>query len=162
MHLTVVAHVEDNPGVLERIASQFRRRSFNIVSVSAGHNAPGISCITVVVDSDKRKVDRVIASISKLVNVLQVQELGDRSAVARDMMLVKVASAGGGGAILRRLIEAGQGRAIDAGEKTTSVEITGTTAELDDIIRELETHGIIEMVRTGAIALAQGDETLKT
>jgi acetolactate synthase-1/3 small subunit len=161
MHLTVVALVEDAPGVLERISSQFRRRSFNIVSVSAGRTAPGMSCITVVVDSDKRSVDRVIASISKLINVLQVEELGDRSAVARDMVLVKVASESGGRAVLQRLVDKGMGRLVDAGERTASAEITGTPDELDTAIRELEGHGIIEMVRSGAIALAQGDETMK-
>ena len=82
MHHTVVALVEDKPGVLERVSSQFRRRAFNIVSVSAGRTAPGMSCITVVVDSDKRSVDRVIASISKVINVLQVEDLGDRQAVS--------------------------------------------------------------------------------
>ena len=161
MHLTVVALVEDAPGVLERISSQFRRRSFNIVSVSAGRSAPGVTCITVVVDSDKRSVDRVIASISKLINVLQVEDLGDRRAVARDMVLVKVASAGGGGAVIQRLVDKGMGRLVDTGERTVSAEVTGTTAELDALIRELEGHGIIEMVRAGAIALAQGDETMK-
>lgn len=161
MHLTVVALVEDAPGVLERVSSQFRRRSFNIVSVSAGRSAPGMTCITVVVDSDKRSVDRVIASISKLIHVLQVEDLGDRRAVARDMVLVKVASAGEGGAVIQRLVDKGVGRLVDTGERTVSAEVTGTTAELDALIRELEGHGIIEMVRTGAIALAQGDETMK-
>ena len=161
MHLTVVALVEDAPGVLERVSSQFRRRSFNIVSVSAGRSAPGMTCITVVVDSDKRSVDRVIASISKLIHVLQVEDLGDRQAVARDMVLVKVTSAGEGGAIIQRLVDKGTGRLVDTGELTVSAEVTGTTAELDALIRELEGHGIIEMVRAGAIALAQGDETMK-
>src|SRR5437762_13653931 len=103
MNHTVVALVEDKPGVLERVASQFRRRSFNIVSVSAGRTAPGMSCITVVVDSDKRSVDRVIASISKLVNVLQVEDLGDRSAVELDLALVKVASANGNQSVVQRI-----------------------------------------------------------
>jgi acetolactate synthase I/III small subunit len=161
MHLTVVALVEDKPGVLERVSSQFRRRSFNIVSVSAGHSAPGVTCITVVVDSDKRTVDRVIASISKLINVLQVEDLGDRRAVARDMVLVKVANSGPGKDVVQRLVDKGMGRVVDAGEQTVSTEVTGTTAELDAVLRELEGHGIIEMVRTGAIALAQGDETIK-
>ncbi len=161
MHLTVVALVEDKPGVLERIASQFRRRSFNIVSVSAGRAAPGISCITVVVDSDKRTVDRVIASISKLVNVLQVEDLGDRSSVARDMALVKIVSSNGNRAEVQLLVDEGRGRVIDTGANTISIEITGAPEQIDSMIRQLEGLGIIEMVRSGGIALARGDETLK-
>jgi acetolactate synthase I/III small subunit len=160
MHHTVVALAEDKPGVLERIASQFRRRAFNIVSVSAGRMAPGVTCITVVVDSDKRTVDRVIASISKLVNVFQVEDLGDRTAVARDLALVKVASSNGNRAAVQRIIDEGRGRLIDAGERTMSIEITGAPEQLDALIRELEGLGIIEMVRTGGIALARGDETI--
>ncbi len=161
MHLTVVALVEDKPGVLERVSSQFRRRSFNIVSVSAGRTAPGMSCITVVVDSDKRSVDRVIASISKVVNVLQVEDLGDRRAVARDMALVKVASAPANRTLADRFVIEGRARLIDSGENTITLELTGGPEQIDTAIRELEAIGIIEMVRSGGIALGRGDETLK-
>lgn len=161
MHHTVVALVEDKPGVLERISSQFRRRSFNIVSVSAGRTAPGISCITVVVDSDKRAVDRVIASISKLVNVLQVEDLGDRTAVARDLLLVKVSSVNGSRATVQRFLDEGQARLIDSGDRSVTLEITGPPEQIDAAIRQLEAVGIIEMVRSGGIALGRGDETLK-
>lgn len=159
MHHTVVALVEDKPGVLERVSSQFRRRAFNIVSVSAGRTAPGMSCITVVVDSDKRSVDRVIASISKVVNVLQVEDLGDRQSVSRDMALVKVASTGR--ALVDRLLIDGRARLIDSGETTVTLELTGSPERIDLAIRELEATGIVEMVRSGGIALGRGDETLK-
>ena len=161
MHLTVVALVEDKPGVLERVSSQFRRRSFNIVSVSAGRTAPGMSCITVVVDSDKRSVDRVIGSISKLVNVLQVEDLGDRRAVARDMALVKVANSPTNRTLADRFVIEGRARLIDSGETTVTLELTGGPEQIDAAVRELEALGIIEMVRSGGIALGRGDETLK-
>ena len=161
MHLTVVALVEDKPGVLERVSSQFRRRSFNIVSVSAGRTAPGMSCITVVVDSDKRSVDRVIASISKVVNVLQVEDLGDRRAVARDMALVKVANSPTNRTLADRFVIEGRARLIDSGETTVTLELTGGPEQIDAAVRELEALGIIEMVRSGGIALGRGDETLK-
>ena len=161
MHLTVVALVEDKPGVLERISSQFRRRAFNIVSVSAGRTAPGMSCITVVVDSDKRSVDRVIGSISKLVNVLQVEDLGDRRAVARDMALVKVANSPTNRTLADRFVIEGRARLIDSGETTVTLELTGGPEQIDAAVRELEALGIIEMVRSGGIALGRGDETLK-
>ena len=161
MHLTVVALVEDKPGVLERVSSQFRRRAFNIVSVSAGRTAPGMSCITVVVDSDKRSVDRVIGSISKLVNVLQVEDLGDRRAVARDMALVKVANSPTNRTLADRFVIEGRARLIDSGETTVTLELTGGPEQIDAAVRELEALGIIEMVRSGGIALGRGDETLK-
>jgi len=144
MHLTVVALVEDKPGVLERVASQFRRRSFNIVSVSAGRTAPGMSCITVVVDSEKRAVDRVIASLSKLVNVLQVEDLGDRTSVARDMALVKMASTAANRAVIQRMVADGRGRIVDVGDRTLSIELTGAPEQIDTAIRELEDLGVIE------------------
>ena len=161
MHHTVVALVEDKPGVLERVSSQFRRRSFNIVSVSAGRTAPGMSCITVVVDSDKRSVDRVIASISKVINVLQVEDLGDRRAVARDMALVKVANSPTNRTLADRFVIEGRARLIDSGETTVTLELTGGPEQIDAAVRELEALGIIEMVRSGGIALGRGDETLK-
>ena len=161
MHHTVVALVEDKPGVLERVSSQFRRRAFNIVSVSAGRTAPGMSCITVVVDSDKRSVDRVIASISKLVNVLQVEDLGDRRAVARDMALVKVANSPANRMLADRFVIEGRARLIDSGDTTVTLELTGGPEQIDAAVRDLEALGIIEMVRSGGIALGRGDETLK-
>ena len=161
MHHTVVALVEDKPGVLERVSSQFRRRSFNIVSVSAGRTAPGMSCITVVVDSDKRSVDRVIASISKVINVLQVEDLGDRRAVARDMALVKVANSTTNRMLADRFVIEGRARLIDSGDTTVTLELTGGPEQIDAAVRELEALGIIEMVRSGGIALGRGDETLK-
>ena len=161
MHHTVVALVEDKPGVLERVSSQFRRRAFNIVSVSAGRTAPGMSCITVVVDSDKRSVDRVIASISKVVNVLQVEDLGDRRAVARDMALVKVANSPANQMLADRFVIEGRARLIDSGDTTVTLELTGGPEQIDVAVRELEALGIIEMVRSGGIALGRGDETLK-
>jgi acetolactate synthase-1/3 small subunit len=161
MHHTVVALVEDKPGVLERVSSQFRRRAFNIVSVSAGRTAPGMSCITVVVDSDKRSVDRVIASISKVINVLQVEDLGDRRAVARDMALVKVGNSANSRTLADRLVIEGRARLIDSGDTTVTLELTGGPEQIDIAVRELEAIGIIEMVRSGGIALGRGDETLK-
>src|SRR5262249_60567125 len=96
MQHTLVVLVEDKPGVLNRVASLFRRRVFNIESLSVGHTAePGISRMTIVIDSDQVNAERVIAYLYKLVNVLQVEDLGSVPAVMRDLALVKVAVAGG-------------------------------------------------------------------
>ena len=95
MHHTLVALVEDKPGVLNRVASLFRRRAFNIESLTVGRtDVAGISRMTVVMDSDEVSADRVTAYLYKLVNVLQVEALREVPTVARDLALVKVAVAG--------------------------------------------------------------------
>ena len=106
MHHTLVALVEDKPGVLNRVASLFRRRAFNIESLTVGRtDVPGISRMTVVIDSDEVSADRVTAYLYKLVNVLQVEDLRDVPAVARDLALVKVAVAGHDRAHLLRVVD---------------------------------------------------------
>ena len=95
MHHTLIALVEDKPGVLNRMASLFRRRNFNIESLTVGRTAePGVSRMTIVIDSDQASAERVTAYLYKLVNVLQVEDLRDVPAVARDLALVKVTVAG--------------------------------------------------------------------
>ena len=160
MHHTLVALVEDKPGVLERVASQFRRRAFNIESLTVGRTAPGISCMTIVVDSDKTSVDKVVAALNKLINVLQIEDLGDRGALERDMVLVKVASSNGNGDAIRRVVEGGQGRIVAKGDRTMTIEITGEPSQIDGVLRQLEEIGIVEMARSGPVALARGDDTI--
>ena len=106
MQHTLVVLVEDKPGVLNRVASLFRRRVFNIESLSVGHTAePGISRMTIVIDSDQASTERVTAYLYKLVNVLQVEDLGAVPAVTRDLALVKVAVAGHDRATLLRVVD---------------------------------------------------------
>src|ERR687895_2311819 len=95
MHHTLVALVDDKPGVLNRVASLFRRRAFNIESLTVGRTAErGVSRMTIVIDSDQAIAERVTAYLYKLVNVLQVEDLGNVPAGARDLALVKVTDAG--------------------------------------------------------------------
>ena len=103
----------------------------------------------------------MIASISKVVNVLQVEDLGDRRAVARDMALVKVANSPANRMLADRFVIEGRARLIDSGDTTVTLELTGGPEQIDAAVRDLEALGIIEMVRSGGIALGRGDETLK-
>src|ERR687895_2214630 len=106
MHHTLVALVEDKPGVLNRVASLFRRRAFNIESLSVGRTAePGVSRMTIVIDSDQASAERVTAYLYKLVNVLQVDDLGSEPGIARDLALVKVAVSDGGRQGLLRILD---------------------------------------------------------
>jgi acetolactate synthase-1/3 small subunit len=163
MHHTLVALVEDKPGVLNRVASLFRRRAFNIESLTVGRTAePGISRMTLVVDSDQTSMDRVTAYLYKLVNVLQVEDLGAVPAVARDLALVKVAVAGHDRAHLLRVVDETRAHIVDSGEQTMTLEVTGEPQAVDAVLARLEPLGIIEMVRTGQVARRRGDTALST
>src|SRR4029079_14880864 len=161
MHHTLVALVEDKPGVLNRVASLFRRRAFNIESLTVGRtDVPGISRKTVVIDSDEESADRVTAYLYKLVNVLQVEDRRDVPAVARDLALVKVAVAGHDRAQLRGGVSDPRAHIVDTGDQTMTLEITGEPPHVDSVISRLEPLGIIEMVRTGQVAMRRGDVAL--
>lgn len=158
MNHTLVALVEDKPGVLNRVASLFRRRAFNIESLTVGRTAePGISRMTIVIDSDQAKAERVIAYLYKLVNVLYVEDLGDTPAVARDLALVKVSAGADGRAALLRVVDETRAHIVDSSERTVTVEITGEPPHVDAVIGRLEPLGIVEMVRTGQVAMRRGD-----
>ena len=161
MHHTVVALVEDKPGVLNRVASLFRRRNFNIESLTVGRTAePGVSRMTVVIDSDQASAERVTAYLYKLVNVLQVEDLGLVPRVARDLALVKVTVTGPGRAKLLQVVDETRAHIVDSGEQTMTLEITGEPPHVDAMIARLDSFGIIEMVRTGRVAMRRGDTTL--
>jgi len=163
MHHTLVALVEDKPGVLNRVANLFRRRAFNIESLTVGRTAePGISRMTVVIDSDQVSADRVTAYLYKLVNVLQVEDLGTVPSVARDLALIKVAVAGHDRANLLRIVDETRAHIVDTGEQTMTLEITGEPPHVDAVIARLAPLGIIEMVRTGQVAMRRGDTALST
>ena len=161
MHHTLVALVEDKPGVLNRVASLFRRRAFNIESLTVGRTSEaGISRMTVVIDSDQVSADRVTAYLYKLVNVLQVEDLGTTPSIARDLALVKVAVAGHDRGALLRVVDETRAHIVDTGEQTMTLEITGEPPHVDAVIARLAPLGIIEMVRTGQVAMRRGDTAL--
>jgi acetolactate synthase-1/3 small subunit len=163
MHHTLVALVEDKPGVLNRIASLFRRRAFNIESLTVGRTAePGISRMTLVIDSDQTSAERVTAYLYKLVNVLQVEDLGEIPTVSRDLALVKVTVAGHDRAQLMRVVDETRAHVVDSGDQTMTLEITGEPPHVDAVIARLEPLGIVEMVRTGQVAMRRGDTALST
>ena len=139
MHHTLVALVEDKPGVLNRVASLFRRRAFNIESLTVGRTSEaGISRMTVVIDSDQVSADRVTAYLYKLVNVLQVEDLGTTPSIARDLALVKVAVAGHDRGALLRVVDETRAHIVDTGEQTMTLEITGEPPHVDAVIARLE------------------------
>jgi acetolactate synthase I/III small subunit len=157
---TLIVTVEDRPGVLNRVVSLFRRRNYNIDSLTVGHTAePGVSRMTVVLVADDDTVRRLEASLYKLVNVLYVENLRGQGAVVRDLALFKVRADQASRAQVLQLCEVFRARVIDVGAEALIVEITGAPDKIDGLEKVLEPFGIVEMVRTGAIAMTRGAET---
>jgi acetolactate synthase I/III small subunit len=154
---TLIAYVEDQPGTLNRIVSLFRRRGFNIESLTVGRTErPGISRITVVVCADDATAHRLEANLYKLVNVLSVEDVTHAPSVTREMAFVKVRAAPERRAELLQLVQTFRARVVDLGPESVIVETTGTQEKLDGLIDVLRPFGIIELVRTGAVAMLRG------
>ncbi|MCZ7553494.1 MAG: acetolactate synthase small subunit [Anaerolineales bacterium] len=157
MQHTLVALVEDKPGVLNRVASLFRRRAFNIESLTVGHTEqPGISRMTIVIDSNQTNVERVTANLYKLVNVIQIKDLADQPSVTRDLALIKVSAPAERRSEVMQLVEVYRARIVDVTNDSLIVEITGDVDKIDSFVEVLRPMGVMEMVRTGLVAMARG------
>ena len=154
---TFVVLVEDKPGVLNRVASLFRRRAFNIESLSVGHSElPGVSRMTIVMQADEVTARRVTANLYKLVNVVRVDDVTDDPSVMRDLALIKVRADSTVRAEILQLCEVFRARAVDVTPETLIVEITGTEDKIEGLMDVLRPFGILEMARTGRIAMVRG------
>lgn len=155
---TFVVHVEDKPGVLNRVASLFRRRAFNIESLTVGHTErAGVSRMTVVVDTDHDAAQRIEANLYKLVNVLHVENVTAFPTVYRELAMIKVAASGENTRIhLMQLVSVFRARVVDVSPESMVVEITGTEDKIDGLMDVLRPFGITEMVRTGRVAMPRG------
>ena len=154
---TFVAYVEDKPGVLNRVASLFRRRTFNIESLTVGHtDQAGVSRMTIVVDTDDLGARRVEANLYKLVNVLRVDDVTAQPTVERDLALIKVAARNGRRTEVLQLVDIYRARVVDVTNESVVVEITGTEDKIDGLLEVLRPYGVLEMARTGRVAMARG------
>ena len=160
MQYTLVAYVEDKPGVLNRVSSLFRRRAFNIESLTVGHTEQtGVSRMTIVVDADEMEIRRIEANLYKLVNVLRVEDVSSTPAVTRDLALIQVAADINTRAQVMQLVDVFRARIVDVANESLVVEITGTEDKIEGLIEVLRPLGIIEMVRTGIVAMTRGSST---
>lgn len=159
---TFVVYVEDLPGVLNRVASLFRRRGYNIVSLNVGRtHETGVSRMTIVVDADDDTARRIAANLYKLVNVLRVDDITHVPAVMRDLALVKVWARADERPKVLQVCEVFRARVVDVSHDSLTVEITGTEDKIDGLVAVLREYGIAEMVRTGAVAMTRGGESKK-
>ena len=159
MKSTLIALVEDKPGVLTRVASLFRRRAFNIESLTVGHTEkPGISRMTIVVDSTTTDAEKVAQNLLKLVNVIKVENISDEPAVKRDLALIKVKTENTTTrSEIMQLVETFRGRVVDVGHNSLMVEVTGTGDKIESLVEVMRPYGIKEMVRTGLVAMVRGN-----
>ena len=158
MNRTLIALVEDKPGVLTRVASLFRRRAFNIRSLTVGRTEQrGVSRMTIVVDTDRTDVDKVAQNLLKLVNVIRVEDVTDQPAVTRNLALIKVQVNSGSRSEVMQIVDTFRARVVDVGLDTLMIEVTGTDEKVEGLIEVLRTFGIAEMVRSGRIAMLRGN-----
>ncbi len=154
---TLVALVEDKPGVLNRIASLFRRRAFNIQSLAVGGSEhPGLSRMTIVVEGDSAQVEQVRKQLEKLINVVRVSDITEEEIVSRELALIKVkATASTRGGIMQ-IVDIFRANIVDVSPSSLIVEVTGDEDKVNSLIRLLHDFGIKEVSRTGRIALTRG------
>jgi acetolactate synthase I/III small subunit len=149
--------VENKPGVLTRIAGLFARRAFNIDTLAVGPtDDPAISRITLTVDGAKHPIDQVTKQLHKLVNVLKIRDLEPEEAVARELALFKVAADGAARGEVMQLAEIFRGKVVDVGRRSMVIEVTGTDDKIEAFEAMVRPFGLVEMVRTGEIAISRG------
>tara|TARA_Y100000588_G_scaffold356889_1_gene413610 strand:+ start:324 stop:887 length:564 start_codon:yes stop_codon:yes gene_type:complete len=162
MKHTLVIYVEDKPGVLNRVASLFRRRAFNIESLTVGHTEkPGVSRMTVLVESDTYGARRLEANLYKLVNVLRVHDITAEASVYRELAMVKVATATPEiRSHVMQLVDAFRARVVDVAPDAVIIETTGTEAKINGLLEVLQPYGILELVRTGRVGMVRGAQSV--
>jgi len=159
---TFVAIVEDRPGVLTRVASLFRRLNVNIVSLTVGRSEkPGISRMTIVSDASSTTGHRIMASLYKLENVLQVDDIGQHSSVSRELALIKVAATPKTRSHIFELVEVFRARIVDLAPESLMIEITGVESKIEGLIQVLteSEDRILEISRTGRMVMRRGEHT---
>ena len=156
---TLIALMEDKPGVLNRISSLFQRRNYNIESLTVGHSeAPGISRMTIVVNGDNRIVEQVVKQLCKLINVTQVVNVSDEPTVIRELALIKVKAGPGTRSEIIELANIFRARVVDVGVTSLTVEITGPEDRVNSLVGLLGPYGIEELARTGRTVMVRSGD----
>ena len=156
---TFVVHVEDEPGVLNRVASLFRRRAYNIDSLNVARtHDKGVSRMTIVCRAGSSEARRIEANLYKLVDVLRVDELTAAARIEHVLCLVKVAVDADRRPEVLQLLEVFGGRTVDVGPESLVAELTGEVDAVDRFLAVLEPFGILEVAQTGAVAMSREAE----
>ena len=154
---TLVALVEDKPGVLTKVASMFRRRGFNIASLAVGNSEqPGLSRMTFVVNGDEYTVGQVVKQLDKLIEVIEVADITSERIVTRELALLKVKTTPMNRGEIIQIVNLFRANIIDVGSESMVIEITGEEDKINALHNLLSAFGIIEMLRTGLVAMVRG------
>ena len=156
-HHTIVALVEDKPGVLNRIASKWRQRGFNIESLAVGHSEiPGLSRMTFTVDGATHDVEQVTKQLYKVIEVVKISDITAEDIVARELALIKVNATAQARSAIVLVTSMFRANIIDVSPDSLIIEVTGTEDKIDAIYEMLLPYGIKELVRTGRVAMSRG------
>jgi acetolactate synthase-1/3 small subunit len=159
---TLSVLVEDKPGVLTRVAGLFSARGFNIDSLAVGPTeSEGLSRMTIVVNVESKSLEQVTKQLNKLINVIKILEHDSGSAVERELMLAKVRAKGDARARIMEIAEVFRVSIVDVTKTTLTVEASGKPEKLEALRELLSEYGIVELSRTGRIALARGDRGIR-
>jgi acetolactate synthase I/III small subunit len=154
--------VENKPGVLVRVAGLFARRNFNIESLAVGKTMDdSISRMTIEVDADDKTLEQVVKQLNKLINVIKVSNLTLEPSVNRELVMLKVKADAKNRAEVQQIVETFRAKIVDVSLDSLIIEITGNEDKLEAIQLLLSHYGILEIVRTGKIALLRGSKTTK-
>lgn len=157
-----MVYVENKPGVLTRVASLFRRRAFNIDSLTVGRTEkPEVSRMTITVDADHDQARRIEANLYKLVNVMLVENITNQPAIVRDLAMIRVAATHEERSHVLELANVFRARVVDVAPESLTMEITGAEDKIDGLLELLRPFGILEMVRTGIVAMRRGSQSAK-
>ncbi|HHW28446.1 MAG TPA: acetolactate synthase small subunit [Syntrophomonadaceae bacterium] len=149
--------VENQPGVLTRVAGLFSRRGYNIESLAVGQtHDPEISRMTIVVDGDDRVIEQVVKQLEKLVDVIDVRDISEAEHVDRELVLIKVKAEPKVRGEIMQIVDIFRARIVDIGHNSLIIECTGDEGKIRAIEKSLKPFGILELVRTGKIAMVRG------
>jgi len=159
---TLVALVEDKPGVLTRVAGLFRRRGFNIQSLAVGRSEQaGLSRMTFVVSGNSTEVEQVRKQLEKLIIVVSVSDITEEAIVSRELALIKVTSTASIRSEIIQIVDIFRANIVDVASDSVTVEVTGDEDKVESLIELLSAFGIKEITRTGRVALTRGSNFQK-
>jgi acetolactate synthase-1/3 small subunit len=154
---TIIALVQDRPGVLTRVAGLFRRRGFNIASLAVGASEQkGLSRLTFVVTGDQYTVEQATRHLEKLIDVVKVSNISEEDVVARELALIKVRTTPTNRSEILEIINLFRAKVVDVGTLSLVVETTGEEEKIDALYDLLRPFGILELMRTGRVAMVRG------
>ncbi|HEY55099.1 MAG TPA: acetolactate synthase small subunit [Dehalococcoidia bacterium] len=154
---TIVALVADKPGVLNHMASLFRRRGFNIESIAVGHSeVPHRSRMTIVVDGANTMVEQVRKQLDKVVDVVKVFDITGDAMIARELALIKVTATSTTRSEIIEIVDIFRANIVDVASDSVTIEVTGDENKINSLLKLLRGFGIKEIAKTGRIAMARG------